>query len=304
VIAPFGGFWSQNGTFLYVCAAQPLTSSAATPARLVGINTGTATINGKLGNAGFEVGNWPDGRGLLTFYQPYALYYGGVYAYLTPAGTHHLSRIKMAEDTGVVFFATHSARYSYAGGNYGQVYTQYYASSYCKDMGHIECFSSNVGGNIQRLTSFSNDGSVASPRGRGIHYIEVNDAGDRLLFVYDIGSSGSASEYLRYQNSEGVGYVAGITFSANGTLTSKVQTLLEGNEGVSGGMGTGVGRAGSSMAFGTDGQRVFYSFGPGASDENQRKMAAPLIDGAGAVNAASTTRHGAGSRDSVLHAGR
>jgi hypothetical protein len=304
VILPFGGFWSQNGTFLYILAAQPLTSSNATPARLVGINTGTSTINGKLGNAGFEVGNWPTARPMLPFYQPFGLYYGGMIPYLAPGGTHNFARIKMAEDTGVVFFATHSQRYSYNGGNYGQVYTQYYSSSYCKDAGNVECFASNVGGDIQRLTNFSNDGTTSSPRGRGIHYIEVNDAGDRLLLVYDIGSSGSANEYLRYQSNEGVVYVAGIQFSANGTLTNKVQTQLEGNEGQAGGMGTGVGRAGSAMAFGTDGQRVFYSFGPGAGDENQRKLAAPLIDGAGNVNGTSTTRYGSGARENVLHAGR
>ena len=58
------------------------------------------------------------------------------------------------------------------------------------------------------------------------------------------------------------------------------------------------------MAFGTDGQRVYYSFGPNASDENARQIVAPVIDGGGTVDASTTTRYGTGFRDAVLHASR
>ena len=35
-----------------------------------------------------------------------------------------------------------------------------YGSNYAMDAGHIECFLPDVGGDIQRLTPFSNDGSL------------------------------------------------------------------------------------------------------------------------------------------------
>jgi hypothetical protein len=306
VVAPFGGFWSQNGSFLYIDTAHPMSSSDGTCHRLIGINTTAATINGKLGKAGFAVGNWPSVRGFLPAVSTPGLYYGGMLTYLGPGAVHVLARMKMAKNTGVVFFGSHTARYS---GNpstsYGVAYTQNYQSSYAKDNGNIECFASNVGGDIQRLTFFSNDGSVNSPRGRSISMIEVNDAGDRVAFIWNNGSSGGPSEYYNYQNNEGIGYVAGIQMNpATGALLDATQTILEGTEGTAGAVGSGTGRAGCSMAFGTDGQRVYYSFGPGATNENQRKIAAPRIDGAGDVDATTTVRHGSGARESVLHAGR
>ncbi|MCA9317721.1 MAG: hypothetical protein KDB73_19710, partial [Planctomycetes bacterium] len=69
-------------------------------------------------------------------------------------------------------------------------------------------------------------------------------------------------------------------------------------------VGSARGRAGGSVSFGTDGQRVYYSFGPNATNENARKIVAPVIDGSGTVDASTTTRYGTGYRDAVLHASR
>jgi len=305
-ITPMGGFWSQDGRFLYVCAGHPISSSNSTCYRLVGINTMTTTINGNAPTSGFALANWPTQRGMFGQYSNPGMYYGGMLSYLGPSAAD-LARIKMAKDTGIVFFATHSARYTTGTStSYGFAYTIAYNSSYLKDAGHIECFSSNVGGAIQRLTTFPNDGTLTAPRGRGIHFIEPTDAGDRLIFVYDIGSSGSTSEYLANPSTEGIGYVASIQLNpTTGALVNKVQTHLEGSEGtLTGQVGTAQGRAGSSVAFGTDGQRVYYSFGPSATDENARTVAAPRIDGSGNVGSGTTTRFGTGTRDNILHAGR
>ncbi|MGE0190956.1 MAG: hypothetical protein AB7T63_02840 [Planctomycetota bacterium] len=306
VVAPYGGFWSQDGRFLYVNTGHPMTSSDGTCHRLIGINTTGAAINGKQANTGFEVGSWPTQRGLLNNYSTGGMYYGGMLPYLTPGGSHQLARVKMAEDTGVVFFASHSGRYSGAPStSYGAVHTQYYSSSYCLDAGHVECFASNVGGDLQRLTQFSNDGTLTSPRGRGITFIEVTDAGDRLVFIYSNGASGGPNENYRYASKEGVCYVSNIQLNpVTGQLVTRTQTLLEGNEGGAGQVGGSTGRAGGSLAFGTDGQRVFYSFGPNATDENQRTFVGPRVDGAGQVDAATTTRYGTGNRGLILHAGR
>jgi hypothetical protein len=306
VVAPWGGFWSANGNFLYIDTGHPMTSSDPTTHRLLGINTTLTTINGKLPNAGFPVGNWPQRRGFVAAYSNAGMYYGAMISYLGPAGAHHLARIAMAEDTGVVFWASHGQRYT-AGTStsYANVFTSSYSSSYGMDAGNIECFASNVGGDVQRITSFSNDGTLTSPRGRGIHMVDVTDEGDRLAFVFDNGSSGGTFENRHFLNSEGVCYVAGIALNpATGALLSATQTLLEGSEGGAGEVGSSKGRAGSSMAFGTDGQRLFYSFGPGASDENARKIVAPRIDGSGTVDGTTTTRLGTGTRDNLLHAGR
>ncbi|MGE0190955.1 MAG: hypothetical protein AB7T63_02835 [Planctomycetota bacterium] len=306
VVAPFGGFWSQDGRFLYIDTGHPMTSSNGTCHRLIGINTTGGSINGKQANTGFELGSWPTQRGFLSNYSTGGMYYGGMLPYLTPAGTHQLARIKMAEDTGIVFFATHSMRYS-AGPStsYASVFTQYYSSTYGKDAGHVECFASNVGGAVQRLTQFSNDGSITAARGRGINFIDVTDQGDRLAFIYDNGASGSTSEYLRYANKEGICYIASIQLNpTTGQLVNRVQTLLEGNEGGAGVVGGSTGRAGGSLAFGTDGQRIYYAFGPNASDENQRTLCGPRIDGSGALASGTGTRFGTGNRYLVLHAGR
>ncbi|MEZ6006795.1 MAG: hypothetical protein R3F05_03360 [Planctomycetota bacterium] len=305
-VTPMGGFWSQDGSFLYVVAGHPIQSSNNTCNRLVGINTTGSDINGHPAGAGFAVANWPSTRGFFDAYSNAGCYYGAMICY-RGVGVHHLARIKMAPDTGVVFWASHSSRYSTtASTSYGSAFSIGYHSTYAKDAGHIECFSSNVGGAVQRVTTFTNDGTLSSPRGRGIHFIDVTDSGDRLAFIYDIGNTGGTTEYLCYQNHEGVGYVGGIELDPfTGTLTGRTMTLLEGNEGsASGQVGTAVGRAGSSLAFGTDGQRVYYSFGPGASDENQRKIVGPRIDGAGSVDGGTSVRHGTGARESVLHAGR
>ncbi|MCA9317513.1 MAG: hypothetical protein KDB73_18655, partial [Planctomycetes bacterium] len=201
----------------------------------------------------------------------------------------------------------HSQRYNYnVSTSYGNVFTYGYSSNYAMNQGHIECFLPDVGGAIQRLTPFSNDGSLTSGRGRNLQFIEVNDAGDRLIFHWNNGSSGGTSEYRNYLNHEGVGYIANIQLNeTTGALESSTFAMLEGSTGSqTGQVGSSRGRAGGSVAFGTDGQRVYYSFGPNASNENARQIVAPVIDGAGTVDASTTTRYGTGFRDAVLHASR
>ncbi|MGE0190958.1 MAG: hypothetical protein AB7T63_02850 [Planctomycetota bacterium] len=307
VIKPFGGFWSKNGEFLYICSDHPLTASDRTAFRLVGINTTTATVNGHGATTGFAVANWPSNFGFLTGNTNISGYYGGMLTYIGPYGVQSLARIKMAEGTGVVFFGSHSQRYNYnVSTSYGNVYTLGYTSNYAMNQGHIECFAADVGGPIQRLTPFSNDGSLTSARGRNLQYIEVNEAGDRLIFHWNNGNSGGTSEYRNYLNHEGVGYIANIALDeSSGALLSSTFTMLEGTTGSqTGQIGTSRGRAGGSVAFGTDGQRIYYSFGPNASNENARTIIAPRIDGDGNVDGSTTTRYGTGSRDAVLHASR
>ena len=307
LIAPRGGFWSANGDFLYICTEHPFSSTDPTCFRLVGINTTTATVNSRAANTGFAIGNWPSRYGFLTGATNIFGYYGAMISYNGPYGVQSLARVKMAEDTGVVFFGSHGQRYTYAANtSYASVYTIAYASSYALDAGHIECFSSDVGGDLQRLTPFSGDGSITSARGRNLQFIEVNDAGDRLIFHYNTGNTGGTTEYLNNLGKEGVGYISGIQLNpTTGALVSRTFALLEGTTGSQAGkVGSSQGRAGGSVAFGTDGQRVYYSFGPNASDENQRTIVAPRIDGDGNVDGSTTTRFGSGSRDAILHASR
>ena len=307
LIAPRGGFWSANGEFLYICTEHPFSSSDPTTFRLVGINTTTSTVNSRAATSGFAIGNWPSRYGFLGGNTNIVGYYGAMYSYNGPYGVQSLARIKMAEDTGVVFFGSHGQRYTYnPSTSYPNVYNVAYASNYALDAGHIDCFSSNVGGDLQRLTPFSNDGSITSAKGRNLQFIEVNDAGDRLIFHYNIGASGGTFEYRNYLNKEGVGYISNIHLNeTTGALVSSTFAMLEGSTGSqTGQVGSSTGRAGGSVAFGTDGQRVYYSFGPNASDENARQIVAPVIDGGGTVDASTTTRYGTGFRDAVLHASR
>jgi len=230
-----------------------------------------------------------------------------MYTYIGPYGVQALARIKMAEDTGVVYFGSHGQRYTYnTSTSYPNVYQVAYASNYALDAGHIECFSSNVGGALQRLTPFTNDGSITSARGRNLQFIEVNEAGDRLIFHYNTGNTGGTSEYLNNLSKEGVGYISDIQLHPmTGALLSSSFAMLEGTTGSqTGQVGSSQGRAGGSVAFGTDGQRVYYSFGPNASNENARFVVAPRIDGDGNVDGSTTTRFGTGSRDAILHASR
>ena len=298
---PRGAFFSENREFMYLHLRAVISTSgngAHTPGTVVGINLTDAAVNGHAAETGFRVGKWPLRRGFTPSYgggnSRYTAY--GSYGYYNETkhaanGSHVMAAGASASDpnAGVVYFATH-AFYAYrntslyTGTSYAGDHKPGYWQGYGGHTAHIEAFSSNVGGDVQRLTyPAMPDPAIGASTGsylqsgnanyRRVHFLKTTKDGKRVAFVYDANYSMSTVHY----GQEGIGLINNLAFdSTTGALhsaydASKNFVMLEGaHGGMTGMVGSSLGRAGDAMAFDSQGTTLYYAFGSG--DEKAKTL--------------------------------
>jgi hypothetical protein len=295
VIKPVGGFLSKNGNMYYLCTFGALSGSEQTNLRLVkanikSVNTGLAadTLNGLQAFRATAVGAWPTRRGFLPNYYYFASYPIDQARYYAPGRWQGLGLQVMAKQSGWVFFGSHYLRNGPTTGtgssSFGGPVNATYWADYGAYGGQIEGFHADIGGNIQRLTSFTGDTTS-----RSIHYIEPSDTGQELAFVYDSGGTQTAPSQER------VHYVGRIGFNGStGVLTGSLMDLA---------LESGSGRAGESMAFSSGRDRLYYAFKLGSGNENDKQIVEAKFNAAAGT---FTTRvvAAAARRYNVLNSGR
>ncbi len=300
-LQPRGGFMSENRQFLYLYNKNILTTSgngSNTGGMLVGINLTDQAVNGHAAETGFRLGKWPNRRSFLVDYPGgYSRYSAwSTQGYYDPAkGASGGKQVMVAgtsasdPNRGVVYFSTTS----YRNGTSSSVYT---GNRYSGDRirgpwsgngyegGDVNAFSSNVGGEVARLTHPTindpavNLGATSSyPSGnsnyRRVHFLKTTRDGRRVAYVYDANYGSSSVHY----GQEGIGLINNLQFSATtGALHSGFNgtrncVMLEGNHGgLTGLVGQSLGRAGDAMAFDSQGTTLYYAFGSG--NENAKTL--------------------------------
>jgi hypothetical protein len=289
-IKPMGGFVSGSRDFLYLSTFGGVASGKTDNLRLVGVNirsTNTSqNIGGRTDFRAFLVG-WPARRGFMPNYYYFASYplQNRMYA---PGHSAGGGMQVMARDSGYVFFATHYQSQGPATANstaaFGGPNNPTYWGDYGAYGGQVEGFHADVGGPVQRMTSLGSDTSF-----RSVKFIETTNPGSELAFVYDESSNQMVPDQER------IGYVGKIAFTGTGTLANPVaRAAIE----------SSAGRAGDSMAFGFQRDRLYYAYQQnGGGNENNKQIVEATID---AVTNAVTKRTlvATPARYNVLHAGR
>jgi hypothetical protein len=293
LVKPVGGFLSRNRDFFYVTTLGALSTSKQTNMQVIGVNIRTlnnaASINGIPDGRAFAVSNWPAQRGFLSTYLYYPFYSLGSQRYFMPGRGMGGGMQVMAEDGGTVFFATHrqsngpsNSPDSFAGGPHIPTYWGDYGGY----SGEVYAMSADVGGAARALTSLGGGDFV----GRNITYLESSNSGGELAFVYQ---AGNVSQYN--YSAERVGYIRRIAFTSTGALANTPTVhLLESSNG----------RAGDSMAHGPLGDRLYYAYKSGISDEAQKELVEARISGSSTTPTIRRFATGNEQRFNVLTAGR
>lgn len=297
-IKPIGGFMSANRDYFYVVNHHAITTSDQTLNQLLGINvenmSGSTTASNNVRGRGFKVQGQTNRRGFLPndYYMPDDALGD------SRDNPHHVQgggMQRMNPSSGYVYFMSH---YSSAGPSRSTSTSSFSSGPaiavYWQDYGYrgmqVESFSANVGGPVQRLSHFSGDTSSRSG-----HYIESNEDGTKLAYVY------SSTGTTRGHNRERVGYVRGIRFnSSTGAYEGDGSGSAFAND-----IEGGDGRAGESMAFDSGGGKLFYAYKSGSSNENDKELVLVTINpSTGARTYNRTVRTGLFGRYNVLFAGR
>jgi hypothetical protein len=310
-IRPQGGFYSNNGKFVYLRSATSLNSTDFTLNRLVGVNVSavsSSTINGRDAMRAFH----PTTTTRYGFGNEG--YYGGLYGGIMRwhrglGGAQSLGfgyQVSAAR-SGLVFFGGYYQQYSYTdypytseptnsvyyypGGahpsNYGDCYP------YAGVGGDLFGFDADMGGNVTKLTSL---GGTTSP-GRFLSYLQPDPTGQRLAFVYNHAAT-TTSPYDVRPDRDNVVVVSGIQ-SAGGAVSATGVSVLE----------TNAGRASTSIALDYVGSKIFYAFGTG-SNENTQVLTEKTLNGTGSSVLGTRTApgnlggSGGQARFAVLWAGR
>jgi hypothetical protein len=288
VVKPYGGFLSRNREFLYLCNKGGVATASA-DYRLVGVNVRstdpTASVNGHPDFRAFAVGGWPSRRGFLSgTYQHYPYY--GLYFTDYPAYRKWGAGLQVvARDAGWVFWASHHQSVGPAVGTasalYGGPLRSTYSYDYASLGGEVEGFEADVGGQVERLSSFGSDGAV-----RRIHFLAPRASGDAVAFVLDTYGTSNASP-----SHESLHVVRSVAFAGAGGLAATPwrASVEHGPE-----------RIGDAVAFGSEGDRLYYGAGE-ASDENVQTLREARFTAAGVI---VRTLSAAPRRWNVLFAGR
>jgi hypothetical protein len=276
VIKPVGGFLSRNREFMYLCTYGGLASGEAENHRLIAVNvrsTNTAqSVNGHTDFRAFAVGNWPTRRGFLPTYIYYPYYDIGPSQYLYGQHKQSMSGAQAMTDDGKVFFAAHYASggpYNYLTSPYGGPINPIYSYDYNHYGGEVFAFDADVGGDIQQITSFTPANTTTA---RGITFVEPSTDGSTVALVYNTGG------FSPTKSLESLVVVRNLQWSPAGEL----ETSPEGG----GSIYDGPGRISATLAFGSQGDRVFFASG-GTSNENAKELGDGSLtpDGSGSLPA-------------------
>jgi hypothetical protein len=293
VIKPVAGFVSKNRHFMYVVTCGAISSSESTGNRLIGVNIRSVdtaqAINGKTDFRAFAVGGasgWPARRSFIPEYGYYGGYYGIQYSYLL--GGHHGAGAgtQVMANNGTVYFVSNyqtNGPVSQTSSTYGgPIHATYYSYGYGQGS-EVFAFAADVGGTPVQVTSFNNNSGY-----RIIHYLEASKSGEDVAMVYC-----GTYYYTHMYSSEYMHFSRGVKLSPSGTLLSPVRNVA---------MEGGAGRASGSMSFFSFGDRVYYGYLAGASNENAKQ----LVEASYNVTTNSWTyrRANPGRWYEVLHAGR
>jgi hypothetical protein len=301
-VQPLGGFYSNDGNFLYVRSWAPLSSGDGTGNRLVGVNVSavsSSTINGRTAMRGFAP-SWPSRYGFGL--GGYDYYSGNVKFHRGVSGANSLASLTVSADNGVVFFVGGYQRYgpsSLPKSGYEPTNTTYYYpgpayNMYYGDYGgygaEVFAFDANGGGDVLKLTSLGSSTSFRVPT-----YLQPDPSGKFLSIVV---SMTSPSPYDARPHLEQLHLVSGIT-SAGGTLTTTGTVGLE----------TTSGRVGPAVAHGFLGSKLYYGFTTGSNEnsmllvEKTTDLAGTSVTGVGSVGGV-LGGSGGQARFAILHAGR
>jgi hypothetical protein len=302
-VNPMGGFYSNDGNFLYVRSWSPLNNSDPTLNRLVGVNVSavsSSTIGGRTAMRAFAP-SWPTRYGFGP--EGYSIYSGNVKFHRGVSGAQSLGCTTASADNGVVFFAGYYQRFgpytppkspSYEPNNTTYYYPApvhpIYYGDYGGYGGDVFAFDANQGGNVVKLTSLGSSSSM-----RFVTYLQPDPSGRFLSVVYSLPTP---APYDARPHLEQVALVSGIE-SAGGTLTTTGVTTLEASSG----------RAAASVAHGFLGSKLYYGFTT-ASNENNMLLVEKTTNLSGTAVTNTVTLGGAlggtsgQARFAVLHAGR
>jgi hypothetical protein len=292
-LSPRGSFHSRNGNFKYVTTMGAINTSDPTCWRLIGINVRsldtTQNINGKTDGTAFAV-SMQSRRGFIGGYVPYP-YYDIVIDSYRPVGGFGMHAT--AKDTGWVYFISHYQQYGPIqdiGTNYsssGPIHTTYYGD-YCSFGGHLEVFSADVGGPVQRLTPGTLGADTAYRVGG---HVNVTDSGRSAALTFTTTST------IYYAYFESLHFVGNISLDpATGVLQAGSFS-----QDVHGSSGTG--RVSDAFSQDSSGMKIYQGFVAGTGSENTQQLYEASFTSGGATMAVRSVAT-AQKRYNVLHAGR
>jgi hypothetical protein len=252
------------------------------------------SINGHTDGEAFRLDDWPERRGFLWSYYYYHYYGMGGYSssgydYYPP---HQAGFVKMARDSGRVFFGGHYQTYgpyNYVSSySYGGPTNPTWSSMYFPIAGELFMFDSNIGGAVNQLSDIGGTlATYSNSTNRLVKYIEPSRDGTSVLFVHCPNFPSYSYQYVDYQSEE-LCYAGNIVTNNAGVVTAhdEAKNLVSGPGSVSG-----------SVAISPMGSAVYYAFGTTTDEKKQVYKTFP-------VQGSSVSTGGTARRYNILSAYR